>query len=603
LQIQRYLNGELDARAMYELELRAQNDPFLMDALAGMETAQGSQQAHLDAIDELINQRVKQGERRVIPMYRYWAAAASILIVLGIGSWWLTRQSPKPGVESNVAQQIPPNKTEVIPPPVITKAPEPQHALPKADHNAPVAINKKTYKIKKHAPAANDDGKTVKDTTTGLIAATQPVSGRNITTPELNPQQPANLSSVLIGRKAQNYSVGNAEKLLQGKVYGKGNTAYFGSTVAKSTDASKVPVPFGSVVVTGRILDAITKEPLTGTKIGTLSDGTLTEADINGNYRVIVKEDATLTYSFISYASQSIKLAPGQMVANINLNTDTRNIADVVIRGYVKRNREQTTGSSYIITGKEVQDNPISNVEQLLQGKVAGLNIQNNTGAPGMRGTVNIRGLSTMPAIDTSFKIVIPEGYREITGTITDAKTGETLPGVTIGMLGRGVTQTAANGRFKAVIPDNVTLLTVMYVGYKAEDIKLDEKSDLKIAIVQQVDTDKIVIRGYTPSSKDAANKKKEPSINCKENLKFKAKFMANIAIAEAYTLGQGINKASAVNDKQMSAALKFIARYALVSIKTDIIKGIAYPDATAFAAEKANWLKWYEDNKCNNLK
>jgi hypothetical protein len=43
---------------------------------------------------------------------------------------------------------------------------------------------------------------------------------------------------------------------------------------------------------------------------------------------------------------------------------------------------------------------PVANVEQLLQGKVAGLNIQNNTGAPGQRGSINIRGLSSIS--DTS---------------------------------------------------------------------------------------------------------------------------------------------------------------------------------------------------------
>jgi TonB-linked SusC/RagA family outer membrane protein len=150
------------------------------------------------------------------------------------------------------------------------------------------------------------------------------------------------------------------------------------------------------VTVKGTILDAVTKEPLTGATIGTQAGGGLTQADINGKYSVVVDDGATLTFSFVSYAPQSHKLKPGEVTVNINMTSDSKAIQDVVIRGYVKRNREQTTGSSYIITGKEVQDNPVGNVEQLLQGKVAGLNIQNNTGAPGMRGSVNIRGLSTI---------------------------------------------------------------------------------------------------------------------------------------------------------------------------------------------------------------
>ncbi|MCC8424882.1 SusC/RagA family TonB-linked outer membrane protein [Mucilaginibacter sp. UR6-11] len=149
------------------------------------------------------------------------------------------------------------------------------------------------------------------------------------------------------------------------------------------------------VTVKGIILDGVTKEPLTGTTIGTPGKG-LTQADANGNYSVVVDDGSTLVFTIVGYATQSIKLRPGQVTLNVNMASDTKLINETVIRGYVKRSREQTTGASYIITGKEVQDNPVGNVEQLLQGKVAGLNIQNNTGAPGMRGSVNIRGLSTI---------------------------------------------------------------------------------------------------------------------------------------------------------------------------------------------------------------
>jgi TonB-linked SusC/RagA family outer membrane protein len=155
------------------------------------------------------------------------------------------------------------------------------------------------------------------------------------------------------------------------------------------------------VTIKGTILDAVTKEPLTGATIGTLAGGGMTQADINGKYTVSVDEGSTLTFSYVAYATQNHKLQAGELTVNINMAPDTRTVQDVVIRGYVKRNREQTTGSSYIITGKEVQDNPVGNVEQLLQGKVAGLNIQNNTGAPGMRGSVNIRGLSTIATTGT----------------------------------------------------------------------------------------------------------------------------------------------------------------------------------------------------------
>jgi len=150
------------------------------------------------------------------------------------------------------------------------------------------------------------------------------------------------------------------------------------------------------VTVKGTVIDAATKEPMVGASVS-VPGRVLTQVNANGGYTVSVPDGTTLTFTYISYDPVTVKLKPGQTVLNITLK-ETKNMLndEVVIRGYVKRTREQTTGSSVNISGKEVQDVPVANVEQLLQGRVAGLNIQNNTGAPGMRGTVNIRGLSTI---------------------------------------------------------------------------------------------------------------------------------------------------------------------------------------------------------------
>jgi TonB-linked SusC/RagA family outer membrane protein len=87
---------------------------------------------------------------------------------------------------------------------------------------------------------------------------------------------------------------------------------------------------------------------------------------------------------------------PGRTKLNIRMTENTNKLDEAVIVGYQKTTRELTTGSATIVTRKEIQDIPTSNVESLLQGKVAGLNIQNNTGSPGGRGFVAIRGLSNI---------------------------------------------------------------------------------------------------------------------------------------------------------------------------------------------------------------
>jgi len=152
-----------------------------------------------------------------------------------------------------------------------------------------------------------------------------------------------------------------------------------------------------TVTVKGTVIDAATKEPMVGATVSTgVPLRVLGQVTSNGSYSIQAPDGATLTFSYISYESLVVKLKPGQVIYNAALKEVRNDLNDVVIRGYVNRPREATTGSSIVVSGKDVQDVPVANVEQLLQGKVAGLNIQNNTGAPGMRGSVNIRGLSTI---------------------------------------------------------------------------------------------------------------------------------------------------------------------------------------------------------------
>src|ERR1700733_7034161 len=92
-QIRKYLNGELDARAMHRLERQAQDDPFLMDALEGYQNAKSDQQMNLNELVTRLNDRVSEKRSRIIPL-RVMGIAASVLIICGAGVWWL-KQKPE----------------------------------------------------------------------------------------------------------------------------------------------------------------------------------------------------------------------------------------------------------------------------------------------------------------------------------------------------------------------------------------------------------------------------------------------------------------------------------------------------------------------------
>jgi len=97
----------------------------------------------------------------------------------------------------------------------------------------------------------------------------------------------------------------------------------------------------------------------------------------NGKYKITVPSwTKELTFSFTGYDSKKIKIT-GPLL-NVALKETKNNLSEVVVRGYQKSSKEKTTGSIFIVSGKPVQNVPLAQVEQLLQGRVAGLNIQNS---------------------------------------------------------------------------------------------------------------------------------------------------------------------------------------------------------------------------------
>ncbi|SHM32305.1 hypothetical protein SAMN05444266_107389 [Chitinophaga jiangningensis] len=107
--IRQYLAGELDDKAMHDLERQALDDPFLAEALEGFETVAPQQQPNLDDLHARLNARVAPTKTRVRPMYYRYAAAAAILLLLATGGWYLFRE---PAVKPQIAGVQPQAQTE-----------------------------------------------------------------------------------------------------------------------------------------------------------------------------------------------------------------------------------------------------------------------------------------------------------------------------------------------------------------------------------------------------------------------------------------------------------------------------------------------------------
>ncbi len=115
----------------------------------------------------------------------------------------------------------------------------------------------------------------------------------------------------------------------------------------------------------------------------------------DGNFSVSVPEDAVLEFSYIGFKTVRISVA-GKTKLTIKLVQDNNQLQQVTVQGYVAKTKELSVGSSVKISGEDLQAVPVASITDMLQGKVAGLNIQQNTGSPGMRGSIALRGLSNI---------------------------------------------------------------------------------------------------------------------------------------------------------------------------------------------------------------
>ncbi|MGE7773401.1 SusC/RagA family TonB-linked outer membrane protein [Chitinophaga sp. NPDC101104] len=126
-----------------------------------------------------------------------------------------------------------------------------------------------------------------------------------------------------------------------------------------------------------------------GTTIGTVSDPT-------GAFKLNVpNQTKTLVVSFIGYAPQEVSIA-NQSEISVVLKLESSTLTDVVVVGYGTTRKKDLTGAVTSLKAKDFNKGIVAAPDQLIQGKVAGLMIVNNSGAPGAAATVRIRGVSSV---------------------------------------------------------------------------------------------------------------------------------------------------------------------------------------------------------------
>ncbi|MEM9830265.1 MAG: SusC/RagA family TonB-linked outer membrane protein [Bacteroidota bacterium] len=144
--------------------------------------------------------------------------------------------------------------------------------------------------------------------------------------------------------------------------------------------------------VSGKVTDGENGDPLPGVNVLAKGTTTGTVTDVNGSYRLTVADEIEiLVFSSIGYTTQEVAIN-GRSTINLELLPDVQSLSEVVVIGYGSQKKSDITGAVSSVEPKDFENEPIANVTQGLQGKVAGVNVTSGSGAPGGNMIVRIRG-------------------------------------------------------------------------------------------------------------------------------------------------------------------------------------------------------------------
>ena len=149
-----------------------------------------------------------------------------------------------------------------------------------------------------------------------------------------------------------------------------------------------------NITVKGHVKDAMGE--VIGANVvekGNTSNGTIT--DLDGNFTLSVPKGATLVVSFIGYQTQEVAAAPSVI---ITLKDDAELLNEVVVIGYGRAKKNDLTGSVTAIKPDEMNKGLQVSAQDMITGKIAGVNVQNSGGEPGGGASIRIRGGSSLNA-------------------------------------------------------------------------------------------------------------------------------------------------------------------------------------------------------------
>jgi hypothetical protein len=339
LQIRKYLNGELDARAMHELERRALDDPFLMEALQGYEQTAGNQKSNLDELSARLQQRIAKKEARIIP-WRMISVAASVLIVIGAGVWFLSDHQPVQ--MAKMAENIrPEQKTKpsagTVKVGTASKVNESNDEAARAA-SPTVQANSDNAKAKRADISIAEYKKSTVANQPDAVAAA-PAEEPELYRPKKDSIAPNELAVDAARDKKNLDAVKKTEAVAKAKQFAPTETLLRSKAEGVSVSPDNVignsthPKTLNGVVIGGD-----DGQPITGATVKVIGRPFGVVTDANGKFTLPdVNDNQTLSVNYIGYNAKKVKVSKSDSMS-ISLDPANSALAEVVVTQAVEKN-------------------------------------------------------------------------------------------------------------------------------------------------------------------------------------------------------------------------------------------------------------------------
>ena len=148
------------------------------------------------------------------------------------------------------------------------------------------------------------------------------------------------------------------------------------------------------ITVSGTVTLQSDGEPLTGVSVRLKGTSQGVATDIDGKYSLPASKGDVLIFSYIGCTTQELEVTGPTL--NVELKDDIQKLDDVVVVGYGTMKRSDITGSVVSVSEKDIKKTIVTSVDQALQGRAAGVQVTQNSGAPGGGISVAIRGTNSL---------------------------------------------------------------------------------------------------------------------------------------------------------------------------------------------------------------